>query len=91
MKTMNTVIFATPHRRQNLLTSEWVLVSPHRTIRPWQGQVEEASVEQRPVYDPSCYLCPNNVRANGERNPDYPGTLVFDNDFAALLPDQATD
>jgi UDPglucose--hexose-1-phosphate uridylyltransferase len=76
-----------PHRRYNPLTDEWILVSPHRARRPWQGQVEQVPPETRPAYDPSCYLCPGNVRANGERNPDYTSTFVFDNDFAALLPD----
>jgi UDPglucose--hexose-1-phosphate uridylyltransferase len=85
----NETRFLTPHRRLNLLTGEWVLVSPHRTARPWQGQVEQPPVEQRPSYDPSCYLCPGNERAGGVRNPDYAETFVFDNDFAALLPDPA--
>lgn len=76
-----------PHRRRNPLTGEWVLVSPHRTRRPWQGQVEKPPPENRPHYDPTCYLCPGNERANGERNPNYPSTFVFTNDFAALLPD----
>ncbi len=76
-----------PHRRFNPLTGEWVLVSPHRTKRPWQGQVETPPQEDRPQYDPDCYLCPGNVRASGERNPDYESTYTFTNDFAALLPD----
>ena len=76
-----------PHRRYNPLSREWVLVSPHRTKRPWQGQVEATILEQRPAYDPQCYLCPGNTRANGERNPAYAQTFVFENDFAALLPD----
>lgn len=75
-----------PHRRRNALTGEWVLVSPHRMRRPWQGQVEAIPAEHRPAYDPACYLCPGNARAGGERNPDYSTTFVFDNDFAALLP-----
>jgi UDPglucose--hexose-1-phosphate uridylyltransferase len=75
-----------PHRRLNLLTGEWVLVSPHRTKRPWQGQVEKVTVAQRPAYDPTCYLCPGNERAGGVRNPQYTGTFVFENDFAALRP-----
>jgi UDPglucose--hexose-1-phosphate uridylyltransferase len=75
------------HRRFNPLTREWVLVSPHRTQRPWQGQVEKVASIERPAYDPNCYLCPGNARAGGHRNPDYESTFVFDNDFAALLPD----
>ncbi|HTX89834.1 MAG TPA: UDP-glucose--hexose-1-phosphate uridylyltransferase [Anaerolineales bacterium] len=75
-----------PHRRYNPLTGEWVLVSPHRAKRPWLGQVEKNPVSYLPAYDPDCYLCPRNERAGGVRNPDYSGTYVFDNDFAALLP-----
>lgn len=76
-----------PHRRLNQLTGEWLLVSPHRAKRPWQGQTEKTAVEKLPEYDPACYLCPRNTRANGATNPDYKETFVFDNDFAALLPD----
>jgi UDPglucose--hexose-1-phosphate uridylyltransferase len=76
-----------PHRRYNPLTREWVLVSPQRTDRPWQGQVESAPPPRIPEYDPGCYLCPDNERAGGARNPAYTGTYVFDNDFAALRPD----
>jgi len=75
-----------PHRRLDLLTGEWVLVSPHRTKRPWQGKVERLMDVVRPQYDPACYLCPGNSRAGGHENPEYAGTFVFDNDFAALLP-----
>lgn len=75
-----------PHRRYNPLTREWVLVSPHRTQRPWQGQVEKHSSEERPAFDPGCYLCPGNERAGGARNPRYESVFVFDNDYAALLP-----
>jgi UDPglucose--hexose-1-phosphate uridylyltransferase len=75
------------HRRYNPLIKEWVLVSPHRTDRPWQGQVEEVPPENLPQYDPTCYLCPGNSRAGGVRNPKYESTFVFDNDFAALKPD----
>lgn len=76
-----------PHRRFNPLTGEWVLVSPHRTKRPWQGQVERPPQDVRPPYDPNCYLCPGNERAGGKVNPPYDSTFVFANDFAALLPD----
>jgi UDPglucose--hexose-1-phosphate uridylyltransferase len=82
-------LFEKPHRRLNLLTGEHVLVSPHRTRRPWQGSVEAAPKESRPPYDPHCYLCPGNERAGGARNPRYESTFLFDNDFAALLPDSA--
>lgn len=76
-----------PHRRFNPLTREWLLVSPHRTRRPWQGAVEKSPRESAPQYDPQCYLCPGNDRAGGARNPRYASTFVFDNDYAALLPD----
>lgn len=75
-----------PHRRLNPLTGEWVLVSPHRTKRPWQGQVEKPVEPVALSYDPACYLCPGNERAGGHQNPAYTSTFVFDNDFAALLP-----
>ena len=75
-----------PHRRYNPLEQEWVLVSPQRTDRPWQGQVEAVAPANQPAYDPQCYLCPGNSRAGGARNPEYASTFVFDNDFAALLP-----
>lgn len=80
-------MFDSPHRRLNLLTREWVLVSPQRARRPWQGQVEKTPSENLPAYDPTCYLCPGNERAGGVKNPAYTGTFVFDNDFAALLPE----
>ena len=76
-----------PHRRQNPLTREWVLVSPQRTDRPWQGQLEAVAPDVQPQYDPRCYLCPGNERAGGVRNPRYTSTFVFDNDFAALRAD----
>ena len=75
------------HRRLNPLTDEWVIVSPHRTKRPWQGQTETPNVEKLAEYDPECYLCPGNKRAGDHVNPDYDGVFVFDNDFAALMPD----
>lgn len=82
---MSTLNFAEhPHRRLNQLTGEWMLVSPHRAKRPWQGKEEEKPGEQRPEYDPECYLCPGNARAGGAKNPDYEHTFVFTNDFSAL-------
>jgi UDPglucose--hexose-1-phosphate uridylyltransferase len=74
-----------PHRRYNPLLDEWVLCSPHRLQRPWQGHLEDATEEKLPEHDPECYLCPGNARAGGVRNPDYETTYVFDNDFPALL------
>ncbi len=73
------------HRRYNPLLDEWVLTSPHRLSRPWQGQVEPTAVAGLPAYDPSCYLCPGNVRAGGARTPAYASTYAFDNDFPALV------
>jgi UDPglucose--hexose-1-phosphate uridylyltransferase len=75
------------HRRLNPLTGEWVLVSPGRTNRPWQGQVEPAAAPSAPAYDLACYMCPGNTRANGEKNPKYDATYAFTNDFAALRPE----
>jgi UDPglucose--hexose-1-phosphate uridylyltransferase len=72
------------HRRLNILTGEWVLVSPHRALRPWQGQVEPLPADKLPAHDAHCYLCPGNARANGHRNPRYTGPYAFDNDFPAL-------
>lgn len=76
-----------PHNRFNPLTGEWVLVSPHRNKRPWQGKVESIPEDNRPSYDPKCYLCPRNLRADGSRNPDYKEGYAFTNDFSALLPE----
>jgi len=83
--------FDRPHRRLNLLTGDWVLVSPHRARRPWLGQVEKMPVDRLPVYDPTCYLCPGNRRSNGTVNPPYTQTFVFDNDFASLLPQEGEE
>lgn len=76
-----------PHRRLNILTGEWIQVSPHRTKRPWQGKTEDQTDNYRPEYDPACYLCPGNERAGGEKNPEYKTTHAFINDFSALKPD----
>ena len=81
-------IYEDPHRRFNPLINEWVLVSPHRAKRPWQGQKETVASDDRPEYDPTCYLCPGNVRANGEVNPQYTSSFVFENDFAALKQEE---
>jgi UDPglucose--hexose-1-phosphate uridylyltransferase len=78
--------FDTPHRRYNPLNGQYVLVSPQRAKRPWLGQVEKSAADRLPEFDPTCYLCPGNDRAGGIKNPDYPGTFVFDNDFAAIMP-----
>lgn len=92
MKTWPTppLILNQPHRRCNPLTGEWSLISPHRILRPWQGQVETAAVASPQAYDPNCYLCPGNLRAHGASNPQYSGVYVFDNDFSALLPGTPT-
>jgi len=76
-----------PHIRYNPLSGERILVSPHRTKRPWQGKTETLPKADMPAHDPSCYLCPGNNRAGGLKNPEYTGTFVFTNDFAALLPE----
>ena len=76
-----------PHRRKNILTGEWVLVSANRSKRPWQGQTESPATEQQVRYDPDCYLCPGNTRVSGDRNPDYQAVYSFTNDHSALLPD----
>ena len=78
-----------PHRRWNPLRRDWVVVSPHRTQRPWQGQTEEIAATTSKSYDPECYLCPGNVRAGGHHTPVYTETYVFENDFAALKSDVA--
>lgn len=79
-----------PHRRRNLLTGEWLLVSPHRARRPWQGEAAASPPALPPQHDPACHLCPGNTRATGEVNPGYAGTFVFQNDFAALLDEGGT-
>ena len=82
--------FDQPHLRKNILTGERILVSPHRSKRPWQGQVEDITDVQRPQYDEKCYLCPGNKRAEGQVNPNYTDSFVFTNDFSALLSDSGT-
>lgn len=76
-----------PHRRYNPLRDEWLLVSPHRAKRPWQGQQDAPETASALAHDPNCYLCPGNARVTGDVNPNYTGTYVFPNDFAALMPD----
>ena len=88
---MNSPLPERPHRRFNALTGDWILVSPQRTKRPWQGRQEATASATRPSYDPKCYLCPGNERAAGLRNPEYTSTYVFDNDFAAILPEAGED
>ena len=78
---------AEPHRRHNPLTGASVLVSATRTQRPWQGAEEALPADERPRYDPECYLCPGNTRASGDQNPPYDATFTFTNDFAALRPE----
>lgn len=75
------------HTRLNILTGEWILVSPHRMKRPWQGKVEALAPDNRPEYDPTCYLCPGNHRADGLVNPAYEGSYAFVNDFSVSLAD----
>ena len=84
---MSTDINTTPHRRYNILTGEWILVSPHRTKRPWQGKTEKQNIQKRETYDPSCYLCPGNTRNGGKTNPAYKKPFSFENDFPSLLPE----
>ncbi len=79
-----------PHRRHNPLLDEWILVSPHRNKRPWQGQNEKLPEDNRPEYDATCYLCPDNVRSNGIKNPQYEDCYVFENDFSALLQEEVS-
>ena len=76
------------HRRKNMLTGEHILVSPHRLSRPWQGQDEKKALVESEGYDENCYLCPTNTRANGEINPDFKDTFIFENDFSALSKEQ---
>ena len=90
MSIESNTLFSQPHRRFNPLTGEWVLVSPHRTQRPWQGQVEKTAAEDKPQYDPTCYLCPGNERAGGKHTPQYDSVFIFDNDYPALLTDTPT-
>ncbi|MFV0566795.1 MAG: UDP-glucose--hexose-1-phosphate uridylyltransferase [Flavobacteriaceae bacterium] len=87
---MNTNLQDYSHKRLNVLTGEWVLVSPHRAKRPWQGQNEAVANEVRPAHDPKCYLCAGNTRINGEKNPDYKDVFIFTNDFAALQTESET-
>lgn len=83
----SSLVLGNPHRRHNALTDEWLLVSAERTSRPWLGLEETPAAAEQPQFDPNCYLCPGNLRVNGQRNPEYVSTFVFENDFAALQPD----
>ncbi|MGI8906258.1 MAG: UDP-glucose--hexose-1-phosphate uridylyltransferase [Candidatus Sumerlaeaceae bacterium] len=83
---LDNVFISSPHRRYNPLAGEWVLVSPHRLQRPWQGKREKPVADARPSYDPGCYLCPGNERSGAARNPQYASVFVFENDYPALLP-----
>ncbi len=85
----NSFFYKAPHRRYNILTGEWIQVSPHRMKRPWQGREEGPQKDAGEAYAPGCYLCPGNERAGGKKNPEYHSTYVFDNDFSALQPDIA--
>ncbi|WP_411289831.1 UDP-glucose--hexose-1-phosphate uridylyltransferase [Sphingorhabdus sp.] len=80
-----------PHRRFNPLKNEWVLVSPHRAKRPWQGQQDTPDSAVRPMHDADCYLCAGNERAGGLHNSDYKNVFIFDNDFAALMPSEGCE
>ena len=82
---MSNILNNSPHRRYNILTGEWILVSPHRTKRPWQGKTEDQKAVKKESYDPSCYLCPGNSRASGDSNPNYKEPFSFVNDFSSLL------
>ena len=84
---LNPLAQKNPHRRFNPLKREWVLVSPNRTQRPWQGQIEKPAVPAALTYDPECYLCPGNMRAGGAQTDKYTSTYVFENDYAALKAD----
>ena len=84
---MNNQLNNTPHRRYNILTGDWILVSPHRSKRPWQGKTEDNKPLKKETYDATCYLCPGNTRASGDTNPDYKEPYSFINDFSSLLPD----
>ncbi|MDX1618480.1 MAG: galactose-1-phosphate uridylyltransferase, partial [Balneolaceae bacterium] len=88
---MNLDLSEHPHRRLNILTGDWIQVSPHRAKRPWQGKEEKSSGEQKPPYDPDCYLCPGNERAGDASNPEYEDTFVFTNDYSALKPDTPSE
>lgn len=86
---MNQLFHSTPHKRLNILTGEWVLVSPQRGNRPWLGKTENSATTQRVAYEANCYLCPGNKRSVGVENPAYQGVYVFENDFPAVLPNAA--
>ncbi|HEV2647196.1 MAG TPA: UDP-glucose--hexose-1-phosphate uridylyltransferase [Acidobacteriaceae bacterium] len=85
---MPTPLDLVPHRRYNPLLRQWILVSPQRTARPWQGETTKPAPVPSLAYDPACYLCPTNPRSNGQHNPAYTAVFAFNNDFPALLPDE---
>lgn len=87
---MKTMLTEAPHKRLNILTGEYILVSPHRTKRPWQGKMEKPDIAVRPSYDPDCYLCPGNTRSSGAVNDNYKSVFTFKNDFGALIEESDT-
>lgn len=71
-------------QRYHPLRDEWVVVAAHRQQRPWSGEQKPAPALLAPPYDGACYLCPGNPRVHGQRNPNYAGVFVFDNDHPCV-------